>query len=318
MLAGVTSNSPAATAVPNWLPGINLADGGMNSKGSRLYIDYTYPTAKQLDYFVQKGFRFFRVPVLGPRLLPPGSEKETADWQLIVSLIKEAEKRGAWILLDLHQYGGMPSGLVGRDPAATAEFVAFWKTVATRLKDQPNVMFGLMNEPNKQTAAEWLAGANAGIAAIREAGANQMVLVPGSSWDGASNWTRSANATTMGGVIDPRHNFAYEVHQYLDRYSSGTTKDVVGGSGATSLVAFTKWARDKKVRAFLGEFGFAATPEAMREGRDLVTYMAANKDVWQGWTYWAAGAWWGNYPFSVEPDKGGGDRPQLSILQAGQ
>jgi endoglucanase len=41
--------------------------------------------------------------------------------------------------------------------------------------------------------------------------------------------------------------------------------------------------------------------------------MADNRDVWRGWTYWAAGPWWGEYMFSVELSKTG-DRAQMDIL----
>ena len=42
--------------------------------------------------------------------------------------------------------------------------------------------------------------------------------------------------------------------------------------------------------------------------------MRDNSDVWLGWTYWAAGAWWGDYPMSVEP-KNGADRGQMIVLK---
>jgi hypothetical protein len=42
--------------------------------------------------------------------------------------------------------------------------------------------------------------------------------------------------------------------------------------------------------------------------------MNDNNDVWLGWTWWAAGPWWGEYMFTVEP-KNGQDRPQMAILE---
>ena len=45
----------------------------------------------------------------------------------------------------------------------------------------------------------------------------------------------------------------------------------------------------------------------------MLGYMNENADVWQGWTYWAAGAWWGDYPMSIEP-KAGVDREQMGVL----
>jgi endoglucanase len=41
--------------------------------------------------------------------------------------------------------------------------------------------------------------------------------------------------------------------------------------------------------------------------------MAQNRDVWIGGAYWAAGQWWGDYMFSIEP-KDNRDRPQLEVL----
>jgi endoglucanase len=39
-----------------------------------------------------------------------------------------------------------------------------------------------------------------------------------------------------------------------------------------------------------------------------------NEHIWRGWTYWAAGSWWGTYPMSVEPLHGQ-DAPQIDVLK---
>jgi endoglucanase len=46
----------------------------------------------------------------------------------------------------------------------------------------------------------------------------------------------------------------------------------------------------------------------------MLTYMDSNSDVWRGWTYWAGGAWWGDYPLSVQPGDDGKPRPQMTVL----
>ena len=304
-----------ASAVPPWLTGVNLSGAEYNSSKTRIYWDYTYPTKGEIDYYTKKGLKVFRVPVLSSRILSSSLENNGGgkDWIALMGFITQAASAGAWVIIDIHQYGTMPSGLVGKSQAATTEFAAAWGEMAKRLKGTPNVIFGLMNEPNAQTATDWIKGVNIAITQIRKEGAKQLILVPGSYWTGAHNWASTDNASVMAGVADPASNFAYEVHQYLDQYSTGTTPKVAPGSGKTSLVAFTNWARAHHAKAFLGEFGFSAAPDAMAEGRDLVAYMAANKDVWRGWTYWAGGPWWGNYMFSVEPDKTG-DKPQMEVL----
>jgi endoglucanase len=45
----------------------------------------------------------------------------------------------------------------------------------------------------------------------------------------------------------------------------------------------------------------------------MLTYVEANSDVWSGWTWWAAGPWWGSYMYSIEPN-GGTDQPQMATL----
>lgn len=306
--------SPAAAA-PVWLTGVNLSGGELNPDKSRLHFDYTYPTAEELRYFTGRGFKAFRVPVVASRLLGQTGSGVTPDWATLMGLIAVAGAADATIILDVHQYGGMPSGLVGRDPSATREFAAAWGTIAGRLKDKPNVVFGLMNEPNKQSPAEWRAGAEAGLAAIRAAGARQLVLVPGTGWDGAHSWVANGNGAALADLHDPAGNMAFEVHQYLDGDNSGTHAEAVPGAGASRLAAFTQWARAHHATGFLGEFGFAGTAEGLAEGQALLAHMEANRDVWRGWTYWAAGAWWGDYMFSVEPGKGGTDKPQMAILE---
>ena len=310
------ANAPAnASSMPAWLPGVNLSCAEYNGASTRINFDYTYPSKAEIDYYAGKGLKVFRVPVLTNRILSGSmsSNRGGQDWQALTGVIAAAAAKGAYVIIDIHQYGSMPSGLVGRDDAATAEFVAAWTEIAKRLKGSPNVIFGLMNEPNKQSAAEWLKGANAAVLGIRQAGATQLVLVPGSYWDGAHSWTSTDNGSVMLGFKDPSNNYAFEVHQYLDPSSSGTTAAVVKGNGKTSLAAFTAWARAHHVKGFLGEFGFATSADAMAEGKDMLAYLAANKDVWRGWTYWAGGPWWGNYMFSVEPANGA-DKPQMNLL----
>lgn len=300
------------------IPGINLTSGAFAPDGKRREFDYTYPTTGDIDYFTGKGFKILRISVLAQRLVQPdgsGGFEPAEDMAIVTNLIDYAALKDASVLLDIHDYGRSISGkLIGRDPGATEEFAAAWRAIAKPLAKRPNVIFGLMNEPHDQSAAEWLEGAEAATKAIRGEGAYQLILVPGSYWDSAWLWTTTDNKDVMPNFKDPAKNFAIEVHQYLDPDGSGTHPEAVPNSGIERLTAFTDWARAHGVQAFLGEFGWAATEPAMKEGRDMLCHMAKNKDVWLGWAYFAAGPWWGDYMFSVQPE-GGTDRPQMKILE---
>jgi hypothetical protein len=173
-----------------------------------------------------------------------------------------------------------------------------------------------MNEPHDQSATTWLGSANAAIAAIRGAGAvSQEILVPGSYWDGAWTWTSTDNATVVGtGVQDPAHNFAFEVHQYLDSDGSGTHPGAVSATiGVERLTAITQWAEATGNHLFLGEVGVTTDQTSLTALDGMLTYMQQHTDAWQGATYWAGGPWWGNYMFSIEPQNGV-DKPQMAIL----
>jgi endoglucanase len=315
--ANAPSQASTTTQDQNWLAGVNLDAGSFNPDGDRLHFDYTYPTKSEIDYYTGKGARIVRIPFLAKRVTVSDGKQHLApseDLSIIAELTDYAATKDALVVLDMHDYGASRSGkLIGRDPGSVDEFAATWETIARHFKDRPNVVFGLMNEPNRQTAAEWLTGANAAVAAIRRTGAKQLVLVPGSYWDSAHTWTSTDNAEVMLGVQDSANNFAFEVHQYLDEDNSGTHTSVVPDAGTTRLEAFTDWARKHRVKGFLGEFGWADNPQAHREGRGLLCFMSRNRDVWLGWTYWAGGPWWGEYMFSVEP-RDGVDRPQMKIL----
>jgi endoglucanase len=157
------------------------------------------------------------------------------------------------------------------------------------------------------------------IAAIRETGADNLVFVPGNGWTGASGWTDdlygTPNADVMGGAVDAADNFVFEAHQYLDSDSSGAADECVSESvGAERLKAFTNWLRDNGFRGFLGEFGSYATPTCFRALDNMLAYMGDNADLWLGWSWWAAGPWWGDYPLSIEPNGGTGDKPQMVLL----
>ena len=188
-------------------------------------------------------------------------------------------------------------GVSGGLPAS--DFGDFWSRMATAFQGQSNAIFGLMTEPNIQTAQPWHDVAIVAVAAIRATGASNKILIPGTSWTGAHSWISSGNAAAWAGFTDS--NFAFELHQYLDSDSSGTHADCVAGQGASTLVDATAWARTNGYELFLGEFGWAVNSQCNTEATAFTAYMTANADVWLGWTYWAAGAWWGQWHSARSP-----------------
>src|SRR4051794_21830114 len=148
-----------------------------------------------------------------------------------------------------------------------------------------------MNEPHDQSASAWLGSANTAITAIRSTGAAQQILVPGSYWDGAWTWTSTDNAAVVGtGVQDPAHNFAFEVHQYLDPDGSGTHSGVVSSTiGVERLTAITQWAEATGSHLFVGEVGVSTDQTSLTALDGMRPYRQQPPNAGKGVPYWAGG-----------------------------
>ena len=317
-----TRKGGAEPAAKKPLPytGVNLAGGEFYSPKPREMAPpygqkFIYPNAQEFDYFTGKGMNVFRFPfrweILQPERKAPLNPPELARFK---AAVKTGTDKGAVIILDPHDYARYFDKVIGGPDVSAEDFADFWAKLAIEFKDNPRVWFGLMNEPHDLPGSQWRDDANAAIAAIRKAGAKNMILVPGIAWTGAHSWISSGNGAEMLKIVDPSKHYAFDAHQYLDSDSSGTHKETVSATiGSERLRVFTEWCRTNKKKAFLGEVGAAANPTSEAAVGDMLTYMEANADVWLGYSWWAAGAWWGDYMYSIEP-KEGQDKPQMAYL----
>ncbi len=299
--------------------GVNLAGAefGDHTLPGTFGKDYIYPTDAEVDYFMGKGMNIFRLPFRWERL----QQQQFANFDAnelarIDNFVSYATSKGATVLLDPHNYARYYGGLIGQDLPASA-FADFWSKLATLYKSNNRVIFGLMNEPHDMPTELWRDDANTAIQAIRNTGATNLILVPGNAWTGAHSWNQSwygtSNATVMLTITDPGNNYAFEVHQYLDIGFSGTTEQCVSTTiGAEKLAEITAWLKQNGKRGFLGEFSGGPNDTCYNALDNMVSYIDNNADVWLGWTYWAAGPWWGDL-VSLEPI-GGVDRPQMAVL----
>ncbi|WP_416798432.1 glycoside hydrolase family 5 protein [Ciceribacter azotifigens] len=300
--------------------GINLSGAEFGEPPGTAGKDYVYPSNETIDYFASKGFTSVRLPFLWERLQPRlEAELDAAELARLVETVERLRDRGMRIVLDPHNYARYRGEPIGSAAVPVAAFADFWGRLARVFASQPDVSFGLMNEPHDISAGQWLEGVNAAIAKVREAGAGNLVLVPGTAWTGAHSWRTSpsdrANGEVMLGVVDPSNNYAYEVHQYFDLNFSGTSSSCDRGADAVAAVeAFTRWLRDHDKRGYLGEFGVPAEKACVGALADMVRVVEGNRDLWVGWAYWVAGDWWPpSEALNIQPTMEG-DRPQLAGL----
>jgi len=300
--------------------GVNLscAEFAADKLPGVLDKDYTFPTHQEADYYTSKGMNLFRFPILWERLQP--TLNGTFDGTYlghVYDFVNYATGKGAYVVIDPHNYARYRGGVVGDNVPATA-LADLWSRLALGFKNNSKVFFGLMNEPNTMKTETWLLDANAAIAAIRQAGAPNLITVPGNAWTGAStwnqNWYGTPNGQVMTGIKDPNNHFVIEVHQYLDTDGSGTHDACVSATiGSERLQDFTTWARQHGYKAYLGEWAGGRNQVCYDAVTDLLKFLGANTDVFMGWTWWAGGPWWGEYLYTLDP-LNGQDRPQMQYL----
>jgi len=305
--------------------GVNLAgaDFGFDTLPGVFGTHYTYPTHEEVDYFTAKGMNIFRLPFRWERIQnTQNGPLNVLELARIKDFVNYATSKQASVLLDPHNYARYYGEVIAKDGDAgalpIAAFTDFWTKMSLEFKDNDKVIFGLMNEPYDMSSELWRDDANAAIAAIRATGAKNLILIPGNAWSGAHSWNDNGygtpNGTVMQSITDSENNYAFEVHQYLDSDSSGTSTECVSETiGSERLVEFTNWLKQHNEKGFLGEFAGGNNSRCLNSLDNMLDYMDTNADVWLGWTYWAAGPWWGDYIYTLEPDNGV-DRPQMAIL----
>ncbi|TGE00811.1 glycoside hydrolase family 5 protein [Methylobacterium nonmethylotrophicum] len=317
--------SPAAAAprpaAPPCLRGVNLSGAEFGTVPGRYGFDYLYPSAQTIGRFAALGLTAMRLPIRWERLQPslrgPLDPDELARLEAAVSA---ATRSGMRTVIDLHNYAYYGQARIDSATVTPAAFADVWRRLARHFRGDASVVFGLMNEPHDIPAKAWLEASNAAIAAIRAAGARQLVLVPGSGWTGAHSWTADLptgnNAAIMLGTVDPGKNVAFEVHQYLDSDYSGTKGECSRGADAlAAMERLTGWLARNGQRAFLGEVGASAQAGCPERLRAVLMHANANPRQWVGWTAWAAGELWPP-TYHLKLDPAGANAAVVAAVQA--
>jgi endoglucanase len=326
--AGVRLGALAMPSMTSLL-GVNEASGEFGI--GNYNFKYSYPGKDRVDWVAAQGFGIIRVPFVFQNIQASSlALLNEAAMRQLDPVLRECAARHIVCLLDMHNFGSYyfddsatSQGLPGTIDVSNARLANLWAQIANRYKSNPYVWFGLMNEPNKQTALEWVKTDNAIAAAIRVTGATNKIIFQGTAWDGAWSWTTSGNATQMLKAYDPGNNYAFEAHQYLDSDGSGTSPTCIPGSGATRLDPFTTWLQKYGLQGIIGEVGWAANADCTIEATALLDdWQAATTSTaaggYIGLTYWAAGPWWADsYMYLAEPRPfpTGADPAQLKTLK---
>lgn len=317
--------------------GVNAGEAGFgNARTGVMYFGYRYPPNAEFDLVKSEGFNTVRIPVKWERLQPVLFQ-ELAQTQIneLNRVVAYATSLNLNVLIDLHNYAGYSleneSGSystykVGSDQVPAEALSDFWYKLALLYKDNPKVQFGLMNEPSGISVYRWGEIQQQVVTHIRtQAQASNTILLSGNLWSGAYSFNKvqvtgdqsSTNANVIGMTSDPLNNTIIELHQYMDKDSSGTSFNCVSEEiGVERITAVTNWARQHNKKLWLGEFGAGNNETCYGALDNLMQYISDNNDVWVGWTYWAHIQWFGSkYEFNIHPSTQATPKQQLQILQ---
>lgn len=300
------------------LSGINLAGAEFNSSiiPGVMWKNYVFPTVKQLEYYRDKGVKSIRLPITWNRMqLDAYGNLESTYLAEVKKVADFSIKNNICLIIDLHNFGKFKGKTLSEYPNYDLIFYDFWVKIA-QVFQSDFVALGLMNEPAYITRAEWRDLAQKTVTRLRNQQVNNLILVSGGGWSGAHSWFSGtpSNATLFAKFQDPLNKMAIEVHQYADSNYSGTKSDCIDSAKMIGILQrVSTWAQENKKRLWLGEFGFAATIDCMNTMRAQLDFVNTNS-IWVGWSYWAAGAWWGDYLFSIEPGPNE-DSEQMETLE---
>jgi len=291
--------------------GVNES-GGEFGEGSLPGIynkHYIYPNIKSIEASIEQGMNVFRMGFRWERfqneLYGELSEFDVTEYKKIVDAATEL---GATIIIDPHNYARFKDNLIGSEEVPIDAFTDFWTKVAEIFKDNEKVWFGLVNEPHDMETDDWFKAARAAVDAIRSTGAKNNILIPGNGWDGAWSWGKEAWYGESNAEVALKYfssedeNIAFEVHQYFDSDKSGTHDTCVQRPCQNLLKEFVEWLKTNNLKGWLGEIGSTVNDECKACVEELLNYLQENNEYVLGVTWWAAGPWWGDNSYSIEPN----------------
>lgn len=271
--------------------GVNLASASGGDNPGTFGQSYIYPKFEDLYYFKAKGVRLLRIPFRAPRVQHVvGGEldydADKSDIKALAAVVKEAERLGMWVMLDLHDFceraidGSLYEyGVAGRrvwdeskkswgnweamsEVILTKEHLAdLWKKIATEFKDYKNIWgYDLMNEPKGIDINVLFDDYQTTINAIREVDTNAQIVVEGKNYAGAAGWEGSSDK--LKDLVDPCNKLVYQAHTYFDKDNSGTYQKTYDQEVGTNsevykqrLDPFVAWLEKNNKKGMIGEYG---------------------------------------------------------------
>lgn len=127
--------------------------------------------------------------------------------QDIANIVATTRSLGMYLMLELHGYDANNLNSAQPDPSSTP---GFWAQVAQAYGNESHVLFDIWNEPHSVPWSTWKTNAEKIIMAIRNAGANDTLIVVGGldyAYDLSPLMDPSNRITGMGPIIYATHPY---------------------------------------------------------------------------------------------------------------
>lgn len=276
-----------------YLTGVNLASAGFTTQDDGTGNNIReVPTKEDANAWLNLKFNFIRYSFNWRFFQPDPSSgndfTQTPYYQRTISNITTLTQLGAFVNIDCHMYNRFDNNqVIGEDGPSAAQFANMWRQIATDLQNNTNIIFGLMNEPHNENIGKLASTMQEAVIAIRDAGAEQYILLPCTEYSGLSQW--SSCEPMMSNVNDTLNKLIYDLHSYFDKNRSGESGDCLSFDNVKgSYEEVTSILRSKGRHAILSEFGGEPSYMCNKTVNDALTFLNENSDVWLGWTAWGA------------------------------
>ncbi|KAH9810631.1 family 5 glycoside hydrolase [Melampsora americana] len=288
--------------------GVNMAglEFGIGTNGEKNGNPPYPPPLDQIPHFIKGGSNIIRFP-FGWQYM-----QETAQGELnqtYLSLLDEyvtaTTKLNATAIIEVHNFARRDGQIIGESSLGAETLVDLWTKLATHYKDQPNVMFGLVNEPHDVTSKIWIGVVQEVVTGIRKAGANNNILLPGNAWEHLLTFADDYH-NGLSEIKNPdgsNRGLIFEIHQYFDSDGSGQQKECTADH-LSELQSVVDLLRNDGRQVLITEMGGGNSQSCCDIIHKFVTAAARAYPTVIGTLMWGAGSFSSDYTLVVTVKEG--------------
>ncbi|KAF7799321.1 hypothetical protein EIP86_010553 [Pleurotus ostreatoroseus] len=199
------SSTPASPIIR--LGGVNTAgyDFSVATDGSFTGTGVSPPTS-QYSHFTAEGANLYRIPFAWQLMTPTlGGQIDPNFFSRYDATVQAALNSGpnVHVIVDLHNYARWNGAIIAQGGPTDAQFQSIWTQLAQKYGSNSRIIFGIMNEPHDiPSISTWVNSVQGVVNAVRAAGSQNFLLLPGSSWASAQAFPTEAGPLLVK-VTDP-------------------------------------------------------------------------------------------------------------------